>query len=170
MIKTNDLKDAQTNEVAVMKHVFNNFMEVTTLFFKIVLVFIGSGIALKYISLGVSYLYQSNSHFIFYFSVLVTALLSFSFWFFKACFNSVPHIDNRIDLTQKTKIKFNKILKITFAIKGAFYLILFSSWARVCGDDSIDLPVAFFIVLSGVEHILNMQFLDDVNDEVKEEV
>jgi hypothetical protein len=170
-MQTTDLKDVSINALAVMKHIFNSYVEFITLVLKIVLILIGSAIALKYASLGVSHLYQINSGFVLYFSGIVTVILSFAFWFFMSCFNSVRHIGDRIDLTHKTKLKFNKILKITLAIKGAFCLILFSTWARVGGGyDSMDFLVSLFMFFSGIEHLLNVMFLDDVNDELKEVV
>jgi hypothetical protein len=170
MMQTTDLKDVSINALAVMNHVFNGYVEFITRSLKISMAFICSAIALYYTSLLVSHLYQINNGFFLYFSAVVTVVMSFSFWFFMNCFNSVKQTDTRIDLTCKTKLKFNKILKISFVIKGAFFLILFSSWARVCGnDDSIDLLVTLFMNLSGVEHIFNMVSLDDVKDELKEE-
>lgn len=129
-MQANDNKEASVYEWFVIKHVFNNCVEFATLVLKIVMVFIGSGIAINYISLGISHLYQDNSLFILCFSALVTVLLSFLFWFLMNCFNSVPHLGNRIDLTHKSVLKFNKILKITFGIKGAFYLVLVSYSSR----------------------------------------
>lgn len=171
MIQTKYFKDVPIYELAVMKHVFNSYMKFITLVLKVVLAFIGSAIALKYTSLGVSHLYQINSGFVLCFSGIVTVILSLAFWFFMNCFNSVPHIDNREELTLKTKCKFKKVIKSIFIIKSAFYLILLSSWAKVCGsDDVIDLIATILMVLFGVEHILNMVFWDDVNKELNGEV
>ncbi|HHQ6539565.1 TPA: hypothetical protein ACSTJY_004995 [Serratia fonticola] len=169
MMQTTDLKDVSINALAVMKHVFNSYVEFITLVLKIVLALIGSAIALKYTSLGVSHLYQINSGFVLYFIGIVTVILSFAFWFFMSCFNSVPHIDSLEGLTLKTKYKFKKIIKSTFIIKCAFFVILLSSWSRVSVNNSTDLIIFGFVILSAIEHFMNMVSLSDVYEELKKE-